>query len=142
MPVRARTATGGLALLVSAALVGCGSTSSGDRADVDAVRAAAIAYARATMDVDLDRACALVTGLDEPVRSAGAAPAPCPSVLANGANGSVRPTDRDLRRLRDATIVVDGDRARIELVGTEMPLRRVDGAWKVDFAAMRPGDVG
>lgn len=129
--------------MLAVGLAGCGGGSSGDPDDIEAIRAAAIAYARAMIDVDLDRACGLVVGLDRPVRAAGAESAPCADVLANGANGSVRPTDRDLHRLRDARITVSpGGRARIALVGTDLPLRHVGSGWKVDFAAMRPGDVG
>jgi hypothetical protein len=93
------------------------------------------AFAAAVVDRDARAACARVTGFEELLRARGQA-GTCEQLLPDIGNVAAGPSPRDLELIGDADVVIAGDRATIS-VGSEspVPMRRVDGAWKLDYAA-------
>ncbi|MGX6449965.1 hypothetical protein ACVU7I_18165, partial [Patulibacter sp. S7RM1-6] len=52
------------------------------------------------------------------------------------ANASKGPTTADLAALRTGRVTIAGDEATVAVgAAAPLPLRRVDGAWKVDYGA-------
>jgi hypothetical protein len=105
-------------------------------ADARAVRGAFRAFARAIAARDARALCARTVGFEELLKAQGAGAGSCEDLFQNVGNGAAGPSDRDLALIDDADVAIDSDRATLTVGGqTPVPLRRVGGAWKIDYAA-------
>lgn len=104
-------------------------------AEARAVRAGFRAFAEAVVDRDAAAACARVTGFEELLEARGQQ-GTCRELLPAVGNAAAGPTPADLKLVDDADVVVADDRATLSL-GSEapVPMRRVGGDWKLDYAA-------
>jgi hypothetical protein len=99
------------------------------------VRAGFRAFAEAVVARDAREACAHVTGFEELLRAAGQEGS-CRDLLPDIGNAAAGPSPRDVAAIADAGVVLSGDRATISAGGeAPVPMRRVGGAWKLDYAA-------
>jgi len=117
------------------------STAGGRRADAAtarAVRRALRTFTAALVERDVRTACRHVVGLERLAASVGRDGVDCETLLGNNANASNPPSARTLKAIAGAAVTVRGDRASVDLPDGAPPLRRVDGAWKIDYAALLP----
>ncbi|WP_210492065.1 hypothetical protein [Patulibacter sp. SYSU D01012] len=104
-----------------------------------AVVAAARTYAIALRDHDDEAACAVAVGVDALLRAGGGPAGDCAGLLRHLANASQGPTTADVAALRRARVVIAGDQATLTVdAHAPLPLRRVDGRWRIDYGAFAP----
>ncbi|WP_022928276.1 hypothetical protein [Patulibacter americanus] len=106
------------------------------------VRGAFRAFAAAIADRDADGICSRTVGFEELLRAQGGGGGSCEELFKNVGNGAAGPSKRDLALIGDADVLVADDHATLSLGGqTPVPMRRVGGAWKVDYAAFAATSV-
>jgi hypothetical protein len=107
-----------------------------------AVRGAFRAFASAIADRDAQGICSRTVGFEELLRAQGGGTGSCEELFKNVGNGAAGPSKRDLALIGDADVLIADDHATLSLGGqTPVPMRRVDGAWKVDYAAFAATSV-
>jgi hypothetical protein len=106
------------------------------------VRGAFRAFATAIADRDADGICSRTVGFEELLRAQGGGGGSCEDLFKNVGNGAAGPSKRDLALIGDADVLIADDHATLSLGGqTPVPMRRVGGAWKVDYAAFAATSV-
>jgi hypothetical protein len=105
------------------------------KTDAAAVRAGFRAFADAFVARDAKAACSHAVGFEDLLRARGQS-GTCEELLPAIGNTSAGPSPRDVALIDDADVEVAGDVATLS-VGSEspVPMRRVDGTWKLDYAA-------
>ncbi|MFA4927569.1 MAG: hypothetical protein WC558_03575 [Patulibacter sp.] len=103
--------------------------------EAESVRASMLGFQEALVAQDAGKACDYTLGL--PAKSDPSKPAPSCETLIEGSK-MAPPTDQDREMIQKAKIVVNGDRASIELGGSgvPMPFRNVDGRWRIDYGTL------
>ncbi|WP_026912938.1 hypothetical protein [Patulibacter minatonensis] len=104
-------------------------------AEAAPVRAGFKAFADAFVERDAAAACSHAVGFEELLRARGQS-GTCEALLPGLGNTSAGPSPRDVALIEDADVEIGGDRATISVGGeSPVPMRRVDGSWKLDYAA-------
>ena len=100
-----------------------------------AVRKTMLEFQDALVAQDAGKACSYTHGL--PAKSDPSSPTPSCEALIEGSK-MAPPTDKDREMINTAKIVVNGDRASIEMGGSgvPMPFRNVDGRWRIDYGTL------
>lgn len=107
-----------------------------------AVRGAFRAFARAIADRDADELCSRTVGFEALLKAQGGGVGSCEELFKNIGNGAAGPSKQDLQLIDDADVLVSDDHATLSLGGqTPVPMRRVGGTWKVDYAAFAATSV-
>lgn len=105
-------------------------------ADTTAVRTAMREFSDAVASRNAKQICNRTIGLDELMAKAGQKGATCESMFKNSGNTAAAPSKKDMEAIAKGKVTIKGDRASLEISdGTPLPMRRVDGVWKVDYAA-------
>lgn len=103
--------------------------------DAFGVRSTMIRFQEALSRADRDAVCALTVGIPEKGGSMS-----CASLTRSP---SPNPTDENRQLIAKSTVIVKGDRATAELQpGLLMPLRKVDGDWRLDYKAINSAGDG
>jgi hypothetical protein len=106
------------------------------KGEARAVRGAFRAFARAIADRDAAGICSRTVGFEALLKAQGGGVGSCEELFKNIGNGAAGPSDRDFAVIDDADVLVADDHATLSLgAQTPVPMRRVGGAWKVDYAA-------
>lgn len=105
-------------------------------ADTAAVRKSMREFSDAVASRDAKAICSRTIGLEELMAKSGQKGATCEKMFKNSGNTAAAPSKKDVQAIDTGKVTIKGDRASLEITGgTALPMRRVDGVWKVDYGA-------
>lgn len=104
--------------------------------DTAAVRTAMREFGDAIASRNAKAICNRTIGLDELMAKSGQKGTTCEKMFKNSGNTAAAPSKKDVQAISAGKVTIKGDRASLEISGgTSLPMRKVDGVWKVDYGA-------
>lgn len=105
-------------------------------AETAAVRTAMREFSDAVAKRDTKTICSRTIGLDQLMQSSGQKKKiTCETMFKASGNTSSPPSKKDQEAIAKGKVTIKGDRATLTITNGVLPMRNVDGVWKIDYGA-------